>query len=290
MAANNTVTTLVSFPGAEPTGVALDAAGNVYIAGGYNIGITMWAAASSNIITLVSSAQTTVGIGLAVDGSGNVYFPNAANNIEIDEWTAANGNVATLAASGLYEPVSVAVDGSGNIYIADWGSNVIEELPYAFVDPTPKLEGLNAGTDTLPQVLPATQNLLPPFAPATDAPWLTITGITNGVVSFSVAANTGPPRTAHINLLGQPIAVTQVGPGPSVNLVALPPQGNGVFQFAFGDTQNASFTVLTSTNLSLPFAQWTVAGMASNIGPDLFEFTEPQATNDSQRFYTVRSP
>jgi hypothetical protein len=96
--------------------------------------------------------------------------------------------LTTLVSSGLTQPGAVAVDGTGNVYIADTGDSAIKELPYAFVDPTPKLEGLGADNDALPEVLPATENLLALFAPTSDRSWLTITGITNGVVSFSFTA------------------------------------------------------------------------------------------------------
>jgi hypothetical protein len=71
------------------------------------------------------------------------------------------------------------------------------------------LEGWGAGSDVLPAVLPATVNLLAPFAPTSDEPWLTITGITNGVASFTFGATTSN-RTAHMGLLGQPISITEI--------------------------------------------------------------------------------
>jgi hypothetical protein len=151
---------------------------------------------------------------------------------------------------------------------------------------------LAAGNDTLPPVLPITENLLPPFAPTSDQPWLTITGITNGVVYFSFTAYGGPGRIAHITLLGQSITVTQgviiVGTPPT--LIDLQNLGNGVVQFAFTNTSNAYFEVLSATNLSLPLSNWTVVGTASNIGSDMFQFTSPPTTNSKQRFYSVRSP
>ena len=176
----------------------------------------------------------------------------------------------------------------GDVYFVD--STALAEVPNAFVDPTPRLESAAAGSDSLPGVIPSTENLIAPFGPTSDQPWLTIDGVTNGVVSFSVAANPGLPRIAFITLLGQAIPVIQVSLGPPQVLTALPVQGNGVFRLAFGDSQNASFTVVTSTNLSVPLSDWTVAGAASNIGPDLFEFSSQVTTNDSQRFYQVRSP
>ena len=206
---------------------------------------------------------------------------------------AADGELNTLVSPPpfvLYHARGVAVDGTGNVYIADYGDNAVKELPYAFVDPTPKLEGLAAGSDALPAVLPTTANLLPPFAPTSDQSWLTITGITNGVVSFSFTANTGPARTANITLLGQSIPITQGVIGTPPTLSGAKMLSNGVLQFAFTNTPGASFTVLSTTNLSLPFTNWTVVGPATNTAPGQFQFTSPPMTNDPQRFYGVRSP
>jgi len=64
----------------------------------------------------------------------------------------------------------------------------------------------------------------------------------------------------------------------------------GAFQFYMSNfDQNASsFTVLTTTNLLLPLPNWTVAGTAVNIAPNLYQFTLP-ATNRAS-FYIIRSP
>ena len=134
----------------------------------------------------------------------------------IKKWTAANSNLTTLVSSGLYDPLDVAVDGTGNIYIADTENNAIKELPYVFVDPTPRNESMFAGSNILPAVLPFAANMKGPFAPASDQSWLTINGATNGVVSFSFTQNAGASRTAHISLLGQSISVTQGGPAFSL--------------------------------------------------------------------------
>jgi hypothetical protein len=65
---------------------------------------------------------------------------------------------------------------------------------------------------------------------------------------------------------------------------------NGAFQFASSNAINASWTVLSSTNLSLPFVNWTPIGTASNIAPGLFQFTSVPGTNEREQFYIVRSP
>ena len=185
-AANNTVATLVSpVPpsGIMPSAVAVDGAGNVY----FSIieplkGIMEWTVANSNVTTLVSSGLSYP-FGVAVDTAGNVYIADTGNNA-IKEWQVANSTLAILVSSGLSGPDGVAVDSAGNVYIADTSDNAIKELPYAFVDPTPKLESLAGDSDALPGVLPAKANLLGPFAPTSNKAWLTISGITNDVLNF----------------------------------------------------------------------------------------------------------
>jgi nitrite reductase/ring-hydroxylating ferredoxin subunit len=65
---------------------------------------------------------------------------------------------------------------------------------------------------------------------------------------------------------------------------------NGVFEFSFTATPGASFTAVAATNLSLGLTNWTVLGAITEISPGKFQFTDPDATNNPQRFYRVRSP
>jgi len=205
----------------SPFGVVADSQGNFYIA---ELG-------TNRIRKVDTSGKITTAIGdgnqgfagdggppnkvqmsgptsVALDGSGNLYFVDSLN-FRIRK--LAGGNVTTVIGNGLLSrsgdngpaanaqlnlPLGVAVDGAGNVYIADNGNNAIKELQYAFVDSTARLEGLAAGNDDLPVVLPATANLGGPFAPTSDQPWLNIVDISNGVVSFAFTTNTGPARTA----------------------------------------------------------------------------------------------
>jgi sugar lactone lactonase YvrE len=304
IAASNTLVTLVSWNNytsdLAPYGVALDAAGNVYIAAGYDSygecdecelysAIQVWSPVNNTLTTLVSSGLLNP-YGVAVDGAGNVYFADSGDGA-VKEWIAVSNTVTTLV-SGLGFDVGVAVDATGNVYIGDTDNNAIKELPYAFVDPTPKPESSAAGSDSLPAVLPVTENLLPPFAPSSDQSWLTITGITNGVVSFSFMANTGPARTAHITLLGQSIPITQAAViiGTPPTLTGMEILGNGLFQFSFTNTPGASFTVVSATNLLLPLSNWTVVGNPVESPAGMYQFTSQPNTNISQTFYGVTSP
>ena len=65
---------------------------------------------------------------------------------------------------------------------------------------------------------------------------------------------------------------------------------NGSFQFAFTNSVGVIFGVLTTTNVAWPLTNWTALGGVTEISPGQFQFTDPQATDGGQRFYTIRSP
>ena len=73
------LTTLVSSGLNDPFGVAVDGAGNVYIADTGNNAIKEWKPRLEQVTTLVSSGLTNP-YGVAVDGAGNVYFADYGNN------------------------------------------------------------------------------------------------------------------------------------------------------------------------------------------------------------------
>ena len=80
------------------------------------------------------------------------------------------------------------------------------------------------------------------------------------------------------------------GPGKLKNVVAK--LGNGSVSFTLTNYSDMSFTVLGSTNLALPFSQWSNLGtvLESPLGSGQYPFTDTQATNFDRRFYTVESP
>ena len=65
---------------------------------------------------------------------------------------------------------------------------------------------------------------------------------------------------------------------------------DGSFQFTFTGSTGDVFSVLATTNFSLPLTNWTELGSATEISPGQFRFTDAEATNYSQRFYQLRSP
>jgi sugar lactone lactonase YvrE len=110
-----------------PIGVAVDAAGNLYIADQYNSRIRE---VSNGIITTVAGngtqgysgdngPATATGLffpqGVAADSAGNIYIADTADR-GVRE--VSNGVITTMVA-GLDDPTQVAVDSAGNVYISD---------------------------------------------------------------------------------------------------------------------------------------------------------------------------
>ena len=90
-------------------------------------------------------------------------------------------------------------------------------------------------------------------------------------------------------LANHTLGLVAVPPGSDIILTDARELPNGSFQFAFTNSLGSTFTVLATTNVSLPLSTWTALGGATEVSPGHFQFTDPQAFNYRQRFYRVRS-
>lgn len=134
-------------PGASlnlPVSVAVDSAGNIYIADQGN-GRVRRVDPNGNIATIAGNGNTPGSqlynpSGVAVDSQGNIDIADAGHN-RVQQ--AFSGGVVTIAGTGaccyggdggpaasalLNSPSGVVVDASGNIYLADSGNNAIRQL------------------------------------------------------------------------------------------------------------------------------------------------------------------
>jgi uncharacterized protein (TIGR03437 family) len=147
----------------NPSGVVLDAAGNLYISDPGNNDVRevcsntcpAWSGTSGEINTYAGNFNAGPGYsgdggqatlaqlqnpnGLAVDSAGNLYIADSDNQV-IRKVTAATGVITTVAGNGsagysgdggpateasLSEPLGIAVDSNGYLYIADTDNCVI---------------------------------------------------------------------------------------------------------------------------------------------------------------------
>ncbi|MGA2632668.1 MAG: glycoside hydrolase domain-containing protein [Terracidiphilus sp.] len=165
-----------------PTGMVVDASGNLYISD-QNINLIEQVNAAGNIVTVAGGGGSTPSTTpqpalsvafnapgeLAVDGAGNLYIADILNS-EVEQLNLA-GQLAVVAGGGAIVPTSavqssltaslgliegVEVDGAGNIYIADGqnignGDNMIEKVS-TLAAPL-NFPYTNEGTNSAPQWL-----------------------------------------------------------------------------------------------------------------------------------------
>ena len=136
----------------QPAGLAVDAAGNLYIADSNNSAVRKVTPAGT-ISTVAgtggsqgysgdggsaTSAKMMAPFGVAVDSSGNLYIADFYGWIR--KVTASSGVISTIAGNGsvgysgdggpatsaqFYYPVGVALDISGNVYVADSNNGAV---------------------------------------------------------------------------------------------------------------------------------------------------------------------
>jgi sugar lactone lactonase YvrE len=116
-----------------PTGVALDAAGDVWIANAGGNGVTELSPAGVQLTgtTGYTGSGNILGAqGIAVDTTGNVWIADTLLS-SVVELSVANGAVqssASYTSGGISGPIGIAIDSQNNIWVANYTGASVTEL------------------------------------------------------------------------------------------------------------------------------------------------------------------
>jgi uncharacterized protein (TIGR03437 family) len=239
-----------------PVGIALDSAGNLYIADYGNYTVRKVSASGATITTIAGTGafgssgdggpanKAALGFpyGIAVDAAGNVYFSDTANQ-NVRKITT-DGNIHTVATGVTAQ--SLAIDSAGNLYYANYlDSTVRRILPNGTQvviagNGTSGYSG-DGGPATFAQlngpygvaidpsgniyVADAGNDLVRLLTPAA----LTVTGVANAASNASAAA------TGSYVSPGEILTIYGIGLGPA-QLTPNQPDANGNYGFQVGGT------------------------------------------------------
>ena len=238
----------------SPTGVALDTAGNVYVAGGKpfifkidvrtgNISIV---AGTGPYLTgiegyndddiLATTAKLNNPTKIAFDASGNMYISDSGNR-RIRKVTASTGIITTVAGTGgaplssmtlidgglataasLYTPSGIAVDTAGNFYFADRDYNLVRKVTYTGATPSISVTSAPSvqGAPSAPVASTPTQFISTAPAPSpAPAPTLAVTPS----ASISLAPT---PGASSSSISSSPFLSRTVTPSKSISMAPTP--------------------------------------------------------------------
>lgn len=248
---------IVNVPGATPPQlvVSLGKDGNGYLLNRTNLGGVSVPLAKAPLLGLMIEAaatyQTTQGVYVAFTASSKA----AAFRI-------VPGNPPTIsliwnvALSGRGSPFVTSTDGTNNSIVWVIGSEGDQ-----------RLHGYNGDTGAT----------------------IFNGGGANELMTGTRRFNTGIAARGRIYIANDNRVYAFILPVPRIVLTNASIQAGGTFQFGFTNTPGLSFSVYSTTNLSISFTNWTRVGAATENSPGQFQFTSSVASG-GQHFYRVTSP
>jgi sugar lactone lactonase YvrE len=299
----------------SPSGVALDAAGNLFLADTNNSAIRRIDAVTQTITTLggngtpgfsgdgglASLALLNQPIGIAADPDGNLLIADT-NNDRIRRIDASSQVITTIAGSGIsgflgdgaaatlariYSPNAVAFDGAGGVYIADTVNNRIRfvdfSTPAITLSPTAAAVSAAAGSGVL-NITTVPAGAL--WLAVSNSPWLTLSassGYGSATLNFTFSTNSASStRSATITVNDKIFPVNQAAPAVTLSassVVLPPPAASGSFQLSISPA--AAWTAVSSD-------PWLTVTPANGNGDQTINYSVSANAGSVARVATIR--
>jgi hypothetical protein len=268
--------------------------------------------------------QTPVPGGLigAHDGSQTTGGIISFGNLDSSNTNRALGLIATSSSGSTHFGLKLINNSTNALnyislsYVGEYwklGSH-LKALDFGYaVDPAGNNATLSPDVITV-----ATNNLVPALSISTNDFPAAVAGHNNGllvvnqtnlaVVNLPLNAAWQPGKTLWLvwsisdySGSGQGYGIDNLSFAASVAPITAPTLGGVAYsggaagtglKLGFADSPGASgqFTVWGTTNLTLPFSQWSNLGHPAEVSSGSYQFTDVQATNKPARFYKVTSP
>jgi len=274
----------------SPYGVALDVAGNLYVADQYNNRICK--VDTNGMITTIAAGTLSYPGGVALDAARNLY---------VADWLggrirklSTSGSVATLVPG--VSPLGLTMDPAGNLFIGDFGNNRVCKVDTNGIMTTVAGNGIQAYAGDGGAATNA--SLCEPQGVAMDAagnlfigdwgnhrirevhfagfPTLTLTNL-----SLANAGNYSVVVTSpYGSVTSSVVSLTVIVP-PTIQISN---QTNGQFSFTWNAVSNRTYQLQYTTNLGSPV--WTGLGSTVTATNSLGSAADA-AASDTIRFYRL---
>jgi sugar lactone lactonase YvrE len=263
----------------EPTALAFDTAGNLYVANAGN-GEVDEVTSGGSVKPIASGFNFLSPVALTFDAAGNLYV--ASTGGDVDKVTPA-GTVSTIL-SGFELPQGLAFDGAGDLYVADGDANALYEMtpggavfPFASDFSNPDDLVVNGGNLYVANyaggtVSKVSQSVSVPFSlGGTAVAGTDFSGVTGSPLEFGIGRTTvdisgtlladlGAAKSFTITL-GPPYGATLANPSVNILTITEPSSlvtiARGGFRYNFSDglfTQSITITNSSSQAIAAPLA------------------------------------